>query len=391
MSKIDNLKTQVIDYNIKRNAWSILAVLFLILCGLSTFLLDIIPIQAVIALIIIFAGLSFFSAFKIRSFSATEKLIVTTHEEKVDYEKIRENLFPQSELCVCGENGAYIINNSLNSALQNNTSHITISEEKYAVPEEIVPYVYYLKEDRNKELKTIFPDKTVMGLDTELTEEILQANDNITMYTLTRSSVQVTDDSFNKIIINEKDDNKTVFDGRKMSIDENGHIKDIKQSSTANEVDIHGIVLSNDNKMIIAKATDEHPLYANQAVSCVSCSLLQEEITDDATLNSALAKSIRNKLHVLYDIPDNKISDVKIIGMSRIISRNGAPEFYAVITVDQTAREFMSQRQDIVSIHDVDSTYDNIDDIKSKYSVDELSVSLSALLKCVENAPHENE
>lgn len=355
----DRSRRQVANYNILRNKWAISAMVLFVLDMLCVLLLGIIPLACVLALMAALSIGAFACALAIRDTSKEELLAVVDDPDPVSAKDIKAGLRGDALLLdshgkeaedEVNGNDCYVMSDDLNHAFVRFPIRAAFSDDDWTLPESVLPYAGVLKDVRNSEMPkfaALRPDKSVCGLASDLPPSMIMGEDpHVIVNDLTRYTVQVTDDAFNKIIINKKKvSDKVVFCGRALALDENGALVPFSASQIANEIDIHSLIISKDGYLMIAKGTTEHPLHAGEVISSASCSLLPSEI-DGRPIQESMIDSIHAKLHALFLIPQGVEMRSSFCGTSRMIRRGGAPEFYCITRVGMTRDQLIAAHKD---------------------------------------------
>lgn len=359
MSRVDDTMHQVVEHNARKNKMAI-ATVALFLCAVASVVALYITsgnVAALIAAIAFFAA-AFVCAFRITDSSKKEDLAVMRFVTLPSCRAIDEGLREGEKLYGIDGNEldhdtdrCFVMSLDLNRKFTTLPLMCEIPEELYRFPEEVLSYTPYLKSSRDRELSQFIalrPDKVVMGLESDIDMQAFEDGAApIKMHKVSRSAVQVTDDAFSKIIINKlKMHDKVVFDGRALCLDENGRLIPFSRSHSANEVDIHSLMISNDGYLMFRRGKDSHPLFPKLVVSSAACSLLPDECDLSRPIQESMIRSIHNKIHVIYDFPDTVDMKSSFVGFSRIIQRGGAPEFYCITRVDLTKDEIIACHRD---------------------------------------------
>jgi hypothetical protein len=231
--------------------------------------------------------------------------------------------------------------------------------EDHRLPETVIPYATVLKQDRNEELsrkQSRRDNKNVLGLTTTITKELFDSEDNnLGVNNITRYSVQVTDDAFNKIVVNTKKvANKVTFTGRSLAINEkDGTLYSYEESGLSNEIDVESLILTRDGYWLVAVGTNDHPLNEGKVVPSIAGSLLPEEL-DNKTIQECMISSIHNKIQTSFNLPVTTTMRSSFCGYSRIIARGGAPEFYCITYIDATRDELIKAQIDKTIVYPIE-------------------------------------
>lgn len=409
---IDNTGNQVFRFNISRNASVILTTLFIVLSLLFAIL-------TYVGAAVLFGGAgilcllaAFFFSCKIKDSSKTEKIHVETRPRFLDLEKMQAGLDKEGDgFKIYGREGnpgkedvsaAYVTSEEINEMFVTKPIWGKLSNELYSFPEELLPFAAYLKDDRDKTLSryaTLRPDKDVVGLSGDMNRKLFEAEIPIVEVTpVTRSAVQTTDDAFDKLILNvkKKDDQKVLYDGKSLSVGDDGSLVRFSDSKSANEIDIHSLIMTSDGYLVLRVGSEKHPLAPRRVVSSASASLLPKELRDDAPLQFSMVDCIHNKIRFLYNLPGETKVCTSSCGFARILKRGGAPEFYFLTRIDMTLEELRSFYIDptclfvdeildntVPDLETVESTAEYIADALEKVRVSSggnISTSTSALL-----------
>lgn len=345
----DNTIRQVVGYNAMRNKPAILAIGFFLaamICVVVSYILQ--PAFPYALLATLFVLASVVAATQITESKRVEDISVIHVDDPLPAADVKACLSDTDEekLLDAGGNEVqmdmdeYFVMSLKTNRLFTTLPLLTeVARERYIFPESVLPFTPYLKSDRDRELSryaALRPDKTVVGLESDINVSTFSdLNRPIRIHRVSRSAVQVTDDSLNKIIINKLlINNKVVFNGRTLLFDDNGGMYPLSKSPCANEVDIHTLIISNDGYLMFRRGRNSHPLFPNKIISSASCSLLPDEIDFNRPIQESMVRSIHNKIHVLYDIPGNVELESSSCGFARIISRCGAPEFYFITRIN---------------------------------------------------------
>lgn len=412
----DISRKQVARYNVKRNVWAIIAMSLFVIDALCVLLFNVLDATIVLAIMGILSILAFVAALQIKDVSKTERLAVATSPFDVDTAKIMagcnagNTLYDRHGKPATSDSNAadcYMMSFEANHDFVRFPVYATISDTSYSLPEEVIPYAGILKEDRNKEFSALNAsraDKDVTGLASDITPELFGSDHpTITVNHLTRYAVQVTDDAFNKIIINKKKiSDKIVFNGHDLALTKDGHLKAFADSKMANEIDIHSLIISNDGYLMLARGTEDHPLRAGQIIASASCSLLPDEI-EAKPIQESMVGSIHAKIRKSFIIPDSTDIQSSFCGFARMIQRGGAPEFYCITRIGMSKDELVCAHCDATSTFMYDLPCANMqidlsnnDDIRQqladymqqarKVADNDIAVSASALFMSVEEA-----
>ena len=379
--KSDNTVVQVTSHNAQKNTFTILTLVFFFLTICCVFLANVIPIYIAAALSAIFLIITFICAFKIKTSSQDGDLRVVKNPKPVDVEAIERYLADDEKVYTVDNNNAseipevYVYSFAASKEFVMNPFEAVADTKLYEFPEEILDYTMFLKDSRDKELSkfaALRPDKSVMGLRSDLDLETLRTKAPFVLSSIYRSSTQLTDDSFNKVIYNrDKINKKVVFNGRSLCLDSNGALKKISETKTANEIDIHTIIISSDGYIMFRKGTKLHPLFADQVVTSASCSLIPSGIDYSLPIQDSMISVLHQKISQIYNL---SLNDVEIsssfCGFARIVTRCGAPEFYAITRIDLTKDEIMAKHNDETACF--------IEDWHTTSLVSELSDSIDA-------------
>lgn len=349
-------KRQVLLYNFQKNKWAIAALALFILDAACVLLIGIVDSLIMLALMAVLSAACLFCALHIKETSRTEQLAVVDNPAPIDTDILTENM--HDSVKVIGRDGnlakdtveCFIVSEELNRRFVLRPLWARVSEDPYRLPEPVLPFVAYLKDYRNQSLAQVLairPDKAVAGLAGDITVDMFDdEHPEVKVDIPTRYSVQVTDDAFNKLIINKKRiSDKVVFDGRSLALDDKGRLDGFSSSKICNEMDIQSLIISSDGYMMIAQGTEEHPLCPGEIVPSASCSLLPDEI-EDRPLQESMISSIHAKIHTLFDIPDDVDMKSSFCGMTRMVMRGGAPEFYCLTLIDMDKDALLSSHKD---------------------------------------------
>lgn len=348
-------KKQVLSYNFHKNKWAIAALLLFIIDVSCVLLIGVIDSLIVLAIMAVLSIACLFCALHIKETSKSEELYVIENPANLDVPKLIENMHDSVQaLGVSGSSvdddvECYLFSEDMNYRFVMKPLWAKVSKEPYALPEQVLPFVAYLKDYRNRSLAkslAMRPDKEVAGLASDITVDMFDCDHpEVEVDIVTRYSVQVTDDAFNKLIVNKKKiSNKVVFDGRQLAVS-NGHLEGFSDSKICNEMDIHSIIVSSDGYVMVARATEKHPLCPGKIVSSAACSLLPDEI-EERPLQESMISSIHSKIRFLYDIPADVEIHSSFCGMTRMLPRGGAPEFYCITLIDMTKDEIIAAHKD---------------------------------------------
>lgn len=353
----DRSMQQIIRYNLSKNKWAIASLITFIACVSCTILFGIIDSLIVFAIMIVLAITCLFCATKIKETSKTEDMVVLGNPYPLDVESIAEGLPDGWNLTIPNADfpsSCFAMSEDVNDLFIRFPVWAGKSDGYYQLPDEVLPFVPYLREYRNKELSQYAatrPDKRVTGLSSDVSTSLFDNEHPIvSIDDMTRQAVQVTDDAFGKIIVNKKKvHDRIVFDGRTLALDEQGHLLGLAESGLCNEIDIRALIISSDGYVMLAQATPDNPLReAGQIISSASCSLLPSEVVDKP-IQECMIDSIHAKIRVLYDIPDNTAMRSSLCGMSRVIDRGGAPEFYCLSMVGMDRESLVKAHRDPTS------------------------------------------
>ena len=416
MVKADDTRQQVIEHNARRNKMTIITMALFLVTLVAAIVLYLTESAVALAVAIVALIGTFAAAFHITESSKTESLLVLRSTTPPSCEAIKAGLDAEHGERLYGADGneldrdtdqCFTMSLDVNRLYTTLPLMVEIPEERYRFPESVLSYTPYLKTSRDRELSkfaALRPDKVVMGLGSDINMETFEdISKPIKMYTVSRSAVQVTDDAFSKIIINKlKIHDKVVFDGHSLCLDDEGRLIPFSQSGSANEVDIHSLMISNDGYLMFRRGKQSHPLFPNKVISSAACSFLPEEVDVSRPVQESMIESIHNKIHVLYDFPDTVDTKSSFVGYARIIERGEAPEFYCITRVNLG-------KDELIACHE-DSTAEFVDEALTEMvpmldSVDnaalyiarsitalreslprDISLSTSALLLAVEDA-----
>lgn len=352
----DQSRKQVATYNFYKNKWAIAALVVFMLDVACVLLFGVIDSLIVLALMGALSIACLFCSFQITQSSKTEELIVFDNPTPIPTESIEQGLNDGMQLygrdgkAEDGNVNCYAMSAKVNHMFVRFPIWAKVSEKDYELPESVLPYVAYLKDYRNASLAdsiALRPDKGVAGLASDITAKMFESEHPfVNVNIVSRYSVQVTDDAFDKLIMNKKKiSNKIVFDGRKLGLDESGALKGFAESGCASEMDIHSLLISSDGYMMLAVGTDSHPIAPKQLISSASCSLLPAEI-ESRPIQESMISSIHSKLRVSYNIPEETTLASSFCGFARMLPRGGAPEFYCLTRIGMTKDEIIAALKD---------------------------------------------
>lgn len=349
-------KKQVLSYKIEKNKWAIAAMTLFIIDVACVLLIGLVDSIAVLTLMGVLSAACLFCALHIKETSKTEQLSVSDNPSSLDVHALIAGM--PDHVRALGSDGkaaentteCFLVSKELNRLFVTHPLWAKVSDEPYRLPEQVLPFVSYLKDYRNATLSDVLairPDKEVTGLAGDISEELFDLErPEVEIDIVTRYSVQVTDDAFNKLVVNKKKiSDKVVFDGRALVLDVEGHLKGFSASETCNEVDIQSLIVSSDGYLMVARATDEHPLCPGKKVASAACSLLPSEI-ETRPLQESMVASLHSKIAELYDIPGKKVLKSSFVGMTRMMPRGGAPEFYCLTFTDMSKEEIVTSHRD---------------------------------------------
>ena len=417
MARIDQSRQQVLNHVLRRNTWAIAAVACFICAVASTMMLNLIDPKIALALIAVFAIATVVCAFQIKETGKTEKFSVKENTKPLEMLPIANSL--SDGFALYGRDGGrlrgdtdacFVMSHEVNRLFTTRPLWVTIPNELYHLPDGTIPYTAYLKENRDKELSkyaALRPDKAVMSLHSDIDLKLFESeHPTVIMKKVSRYAVQVSDDAFNKIIVNKANGNEIVFNGRSQSIAENGSLLSLANATGANEVDIHSLIISSDGYIMFARGTAEHPLRPDKVIASAACSLLPSEL-QKRPVQESMIDSIHNKIKELYDIPAGTDMKSSFCGFARILQRGGAPEFYCLTRIDMTKNQLIKAHNDPTSefIDDILMAMvpdlENVEDA-ARYIADavnvlrkavekDISISGSAMLNAITDAMCDKE
>lgn len=352
----DQSRKQVATYNFYKNKWAIAALAIFVLDVACVLLFGIIDSLIVLAVMAALSIACLYCALRITQTSKTEDLVVLDNPMPLPTSSIEAGL--RDGMMLYGRVGkaqegdveSYAMSSDINHMFVRFPIWANVSETDYELPQSVLPYVAYLKDYRNKSLAesiALRPDKDVAGLASDITPGLFDSeHPSVDVDVVSRYSVQVTDDAFDKLIINKKRiSEKVVFDGRKLGLDDAGELRSFSESGCASEIDIHSLLISSDGYMMLAVGTDSHPIAPKRIVSSASCSLLPSEI-DGRPIQESMISSIHSKLRISYSIPQDVEIASSFCGFARMLPRGGAPEFYCLTRVGMAKDEIVEALRD---------------------------------------------
>ena len=417
MARIDQTRQQVMNHVLRRNTWAIAAVACFICAVGSTVLLNFIDSKIALVLIAVFAIATVVCAFQIKETGKTEKFQVKRNPKALEMLPIANGL--TDGFALYGRDGGrlhgdtdecFVMSHDVNRLFATKPIWVRIPDELYHLPDGTIPYTAYLKENRDKELSkyaALRPDKAVMSLHSDINLALFESDHPVVdMKKVSRYAVQVSDDAFNKVIINKANGNEVVFDGRFQAIAEDGSLLSLADATGANEVDIHSLIISSDGYIMFARGTAEHPLRADKVIASAACSLLPSEL-QNRPVQESMIQSIHNKINELYNIPTGTDIKSSFCGFARILQRGGAPEFYCLTRIDMTKDELIAAHNDPTSefidniLMAMVPDLDNVEDA-ARYIADavnvlrkavekDISISGSAMLNAITDAMCDKE
>lgn len=349
-------KKQVLSYKIEKNKWAIAAMSLFVADVACVLLIGVIDSIAVLALMAVLSAACLFCTLHIKETSKTEQLSVADNPSSLDVHALTAAM--PDHVRALGNDGketentteCFLASKELNRLFVTRPLWAKVPDEPYRLPEQVLPFISHLKDYRNASLADVLalrPDKEVAGLAGDISEELFDSErPEVEIDIVTRYSVQVTDDAFNKLVVNKKKiSDKVVFDGRSLALDAEGHLKGFSASGVCNEIDIQSLIVSSDGYLMVARATDEHPLYPGKKVASAACSLLPSEI-ESRPLQESMVESLHSKIDELYDIPGKKVLKSSFVGMTRMMPRGGAPEFYCLTFASMSKEEIVASHRD---------------------------------------------
>lgn len=274
----------------------------------------------------------------------------------------------------------------------------------YEPPDAVLDCMEVLEQARKNELSELGASSrnvSVLGLAEDITSEMLMEEHNLRLHPMSRSMVQITDDAFGKVVYDA--DGNVAMDGHELSITKRGTLLPIGRSLSANEIDIHALVVTEDGWVVWRRGTNRHPLYPNLECTSASASLESRHLKLDMRFQAVINDCIRERIRQNYGLTDDVGVYCCTIGMARIIGRNGAPEFYVLCKVNMPKDELLAHYADntcipvpyklygernkpINSYNDSELPYALWRHVDRRIGLDDASISASAMVVMVYEA-----
>ena len=274
----------------------------------------------------------------------------------------------------------------------------------YRIPGSVAEFADHLAAE-NPEMPPVGVDipesDRVVALAGDVSPVMLATGRKIPLLAATRRDTMVTDEAFDKVVATTGIKGTIVFDGCSLSLSEFGALMPVSQTGTANVISVHTVIISSDGYLGFMRATNADPAHHRLIVPSTSCPV-PTRYAEMKTLQDMLLGAANDAVRRRWGIPDDIPVGSSLVGMARIVERNGATEFYALTRVGRSmGRLLRSVRDDrivpadgmmnpwLADVHNAEECSERL--ARTAYtvldsSVNDMSVSLAALLGAVFDA-----
>ena len=244
-------------------------------------------------------------------------------------------------------------------------------------------------------------DEHVAALAGDVSPVMLATGRKIPLLAATRRDALMTDEAFDKVVATTGINGTIVFDGCSLSLSEFGALMPVSQTGTANVISVHTVIISSDGYLGFMRATNADPAHHRMIVPSASCPV-PVRYAEMRTLQDVLLGAVNDEVRRKWGIPDDLPVGSSLVGMARIIERNGATEFYALTRIGRSMGRLLRSKRDdrivpadgmmnpwLADVRDAEECAERL--ARTAYtvldsSVNNMSVSLAALLGAVFDA-----
>lgn len=274
----------------------------------------------------------------------------------------------------------------------------------YQAPGSVAEFAGYLaKEDPG--MPPVGPDvpdgERVAALAGDVSPIMLATGRKIPLLAATRRDALMTDEAFDKVVATTGISGSIVFDGCSLSLSEFGALMPVSQTGTANIVTAHTVIVSSDGYLGFMRGTRSDPAHYHMLVPSASCPI-PVRYAGKRTLQDVVLGAVNDEVRRQWGVEDEVPVGSSLVGMARIVERNGATEFYALTRVGMSMGHLLKAKRDdrivpadgmmnpwLGGVHDAEECAERL--ARTAYtvldsSVNDMSVSLAALLGAVFDA-----
>lgn len=224
---------------------------------------------------------------------------------------------------------------------------------RYELPDMMVPYEKYLAADLDGDISNVRHDADgddVVGLAGDLTTTMLATGKSIPLILASVHDVTVTDSAFDRVVATTGLNGTILFDGCSMSIAEGGFLLPTSQCGNVNEIVIHSVIVTADGYLALMEGTAKDPAHEGRVVPSVSCSLHASDIEATASFQEAIVFALHKATRREYNLDESMQIGSSMLGLARIVERNGATEFYAITRTDRTIGQLIASHDNTFSV-----------------------------------------
>lgn len=245
----------------------------------------------------------------------------------------------------------YVSNPTVDRLFVTSPYHVEVIG-RYELPDMMIPYERYLSADLDGDAATVRHDNgdDVVGLAGDLTTTMLATGKNIPVTLADVQDVTVTDYAFDRVVATTGINGTILFDGCSMSIADGGFLLPTSQSGNVNEITAHSVLITADGYMAFMEGTANDPVHEGRVVPSVSCSLHAGDIAATASFQDAIVFALHKATRREYDLDESCQIGSSMLGLARIVERNGATEFYAITRTDRTIGQLIAGHDNTYSV-----------------------------------------
>lgn len=238
----------------------------------------------------------------------------------------------------------YVSNPTVDRLFVSNPYHVEVVG-RYQLPDMMVPYERYLASDIDRDEASPWDDEYaegVVGLAGDLTTTMLATGKSIPVTIADAHDMMITDGAFDRVVATTGINGTILFDGCSMSIADGGFLLPTSQSGNVNAIMAHSIILTSDGYIAFMEGTQHSRQHEGKVVPSVSCLLHASDIESTASIQDAIVMAIHAATRREYALDETVPLGSSVLGLARIVERNGATEFYAITRVGQTMGQLIA-------------------------------------------------
>lgn len=182
----------------------------------------------------------------------------------------------------------------------------------------------------------------ILGLAGDLTTTMLATGRSIPVTRVTADDMAMTDGAFDRVVATTGLHGTVLFDGCSMSMADGGFLLPTSQSGNANAIMAHSVIITSDGYLALMEDEPRCGAQEGRIVPTVSCLVHMEDIEQSVSFQDAIVLAVHKAARAAYSIAPEIPIGSSVLGLARIIERNGATEFYAITRVGATMGQLVA-------------------------------------------------